>query len=479
MRQLSRDKKAAWKAYKRFGRVEDKLLFKVLAKQMRAKLEVYCREREEKILRSASIKTFYAYSKGKIRPLCSMAPIRDASGSIHFFNTDKANTLNDFFHIVFTQDDGNLPNFDKSTDQTMPLQIFEVSDVRHALSSTKNSNSPGPDGCPPCFLKLFPELCFPLTDLYNLFMQQCSVPLSWKEANIIPIYKGKGSKMDVANYRPISLTNVFCKNIEKLVCDKLLMFLDQNNLFSTAQAGFRPGHSTLSQLPRNKSLLLDSFNNRQCTDAVYTDMSKAFDSISHKKLLYKLAAYGVHDNVCKWIESFLSSRRQRVLVNGCVSEWKPCTSGVPQGSVLGPLLFLIYINDLPDHIHHSSILLYADDAKLLKYISNRLDCTLFQQNINSLSRWCSTWQIHLNIAKCVSIRFGLVDSIHFTSEISETPLVHAHSSKDLGVIFDGKLNFSDHCNSVANRVMAHTNVLLKCFHSRDYQFQVKLFNAYV
>ena len=147
--------------------------------------------------------------------------------------------------------------------------------------------------------------------------------------------------------------------------------------------------------------------------------------------------------------------------------------------MLGPLLFLIYINDLPDHIHHSSILLYADDAKLLKCISNRLDCILFQQNINSLSRWCLTWQIHLNIAKCVSIRFGLVDSIHFTSEISGTPLVHAHSSKDLGVIFDGKLNFSDHCNSVANRAMAHTNVLLKCFHSRDYQFQVKLFNAYV
>ena len=135
-------------------------------------------------------------------------------------------------------------------------------------------------------------------------------------------------------------------------------------------------------------------------------MSKAFDSILHKKLLYKLAPYGVHDNVYKWIESFLSSRRQRVLVNGCVSEWKPCTSGVTQGSVLGPLLFLIYINDLPDHIHHSSILLYADNAKLLKCISNRLDCILFQQDINSLLRWCSTWQIHLNIAKCVFIRFG-------------------------------------------------------------------------
>ena len=126
IRQLSRDKKAAWKAYKRFNGVEDKLLFKVLAKQMRAKLEVYHREREENILRSASIKTFYAYAKGKIRPPCCMAPIRDASGSIHFSNTDKANTLNNFFHSVFTQDDGNLPNVDKLTDQTMPLPIFEV-----------------------------------------------------------------------------------------------------------------------------------------------------------------------------------------------------------------------------------------------------------------------------------------------------------------------------------------------------------------
>ena len=176
----------------------------------------------------------FMHALKKIRPPCSMAPICNAFGSIHFSIIDKANTLNDFFHSVFTQDDGNLPNFDRCTDQTMSLPIFEVSDISHALSSTKNSNSSRPDGCPLCFLKLFPELCLPLTDLYNLSMQQCSVPLSWKEANIIPIYKGKGSKMDVANYRLISLMNVFCKKMEKLVCDKLLMFLDQNNLLSAA-----------------------------------------------------------------------------------------------------------------------------------------------------------------------------------------------------------------------------------------------------
>jgi Reverse transcriptase (RNA-dependent DNA polymerase) len=165
----------------------------------------------------------------------------------------------------------------------------------------------------------------------------------------------------------------------------------------------------MSQLLLAKSKLVDAFNVRACTDAVFTDLSKAFDSISHKKLLIKLRAYGINQNVCAWVADFLSNRCQRVNVNNCFSDWLPCTSGVPQGSVLGPTLFNLYINDLPDCIHHSDILLYADDAKVFKRIDCPLHCIQFQRDIDSISDWCTLWQLKLNVAKCMFVRFGLVE----------------------------------------------------------------------
>ncbi len=176
---------------------------------------------------------------------------------------------------------------------------------------------------------------------------------------------------------------------------------------------------------------------------------------------------------------FLSDRRQRVIVNGCLSSWLNCTSGVPQGSVLGPLLFIIYINDLPESVHNSDIFLYADDAKLLKCINCRLDCVLFQQDIDSIASWCTLWQLKLNISKCVSVRFGLADKPVFDYSISGNLLKTVLSTKDLGVIFDSKLNFSEHCNTVVSKGFSRVHMLLKCFHSRDRVLQIKLFNTFV
>ena len=148
---------------------------------------------------------------------------------------------------------------------------------------------------------------------------QWSVSEEWKLANVGPILKGKGSKTEVENYRPISLTNVFCELMETVVCTKILDYLDANNLLSYSQWGFRPGRSTLSQLLLAQSNLVECFNERACMDAVYTDLSKAFDCISHEKLLIKMYAYGINLNVCAWICDILTNRRQRVLIKNCMS----------------------------------------------------------------------------------------------------------------------------------------------------------------
>jgi hypothetical protein len=212
---------------------------------------------------------------------------------------------------------------------------------------------------------------------------------------------------------------------------------------------------------------------------VYTDLSKAFDSISHRKLLIKLRDYGIHPSVCNWIEHFLSDRNQRVIINGSVSGWLNCTSGVPQGSVLGPLLFLLYINDLPDCVKHSQIYLYADDAKIFKSVTCRLDCFLLQQDIDAIVAWCSYWQLKLNISKCLYMRFGLVDRPYMEYNMSGIALRNVASTPDLGVIFDSKLSFSQHCNSVANNGFKRAHMLLRCFYTRDRKLLMKLFNTFV
>lgn len=267
--------------------------------------------------------------------------------------------------------------------------------------------------------------------------------------------------------------------MEKLVCKSIVIHLESNALLSPSQSGFRSGRSTLSQLLLAQSKLVEGVNARSCIDGVYTDLRKAFDSISHAKLMLKLYAYGINSHVCQWIDSFLSNRRQRVIVNDSLSDWLDCFSGVPQGSVLGPLLFLIYINDLADCVKYSDIFLYADDAKILKCVNSMQDCLLFQQDIESIVSWCASWQLKLNLSKCLSIRFGLVDRPHLDYNMSGFVLKTVHLTNDLGVLFDSKLSFSEHCNTIANKGFQRANMLLKCFHTRDRVLQIKLFNTFV
>ena len=162
-----------------------------------------------------------------------------------------------------------------------------------------------------------------------------------------------------------------------------------------------------------------------------------------------------------------------------MSDWLQCTSGVPQGSILSPILFLIYVNDLSQCVQHSQIFQYADDAKLFKRIICRLDCILFQQDIDALVNWSTTWQLKLNISKCLYIRYGVVIRPSIDYNISGTVLQKVTSTKHLGVTFDSKLKFSEQCNAVVNQSFIRVNLLLKCFHSRDRNLIIGLFNAFI
>ena len=181
-------------------------------------------------------------------PLTSIGPMKDTNGLLVENDLDKAELFNNFFHSVYISDDDNAPPFENRTNVIMPTPTFTRTDVKRALSESKNSSSCGPDGCPPLLLKKFPELCEPLCDIFNMSLVQGYVPAAWKVAHVTSIYKGKRSVLDIINYRPISLTNVFCQILERLIRGKIMLHLESNNLLSTAQSGFRKKHSALTQL---------------------------------------------------------------------------------------------------------------------------------------------------------------------------------------------------------------------------------------
>ena len=371
-------KREARKFYKKYKSARNRKTFYRLAKTLKSSIMAFRNAREEKILLNGSIKQFFAYTRSRMCTISKIGPINNSCGHQVTDDSDKAEAFNDFFHSVYKHDDGTIPIFNKRTESIMPTPVLFVDEVRRVLMESKSSYACGPDGSQPIFLKKFPELCSPLCILFNMSIQQGRTPMAWKVATIIPIFKGKGSSLDTKNYRPISLTNVYYKTLEKLLREKLLSYLESENLLSSAQSGFRPGLSTLTQLTSAQSFINNNINELRCVDGVYTDLSKAFDTISHRKLLLKLNAYGIQGPLLEWIRSFLTDRYQSVSINSVLSSLKPCTSGTPQGSVLSPLLFLLYINDMPECIKQSTVFHSADDAKLLTPITCLLDCLLFQ-----------------------------------------------------------------------------------------------------
>ena len=244
-------------------------------------------------------------------------------------------------------------------------------------------------------------LARPLQIIFNESLLLGVVPDAWKKAHISPIHK-KGNKADPNNYRPIALTSIACKVMEHIVRGRIIEHINCNNLFDSRQHGFISGRSCFTNLLQTMDAWTKLIEDGEDLDAVYLDFSKAFDTVPHERLLHKLSVYGIQDPLLSWIRSFVSGRKQRVVVGGEASDWSDVISGVPQGSVLGPTLFLLYINDMPSTVK-TSISLFADDTKLY---SPCKDHDLLQADLDMLCNWSSKWQLLFNTDKCKVVHIG-------------------------------------------------------------------------
>jgi exonuclease III len=336
----------------------------------------------------------------------------------------------------------------------------------------------GPDEIPPYFIKRCgKELCLPLLILFNKSLSTGIFPRRWKIAHIIPIFKN-GDKSRCENYRPISILSCFAKLFESVVYNHLYNFFKP--VISEKQHGFVKGRSTVTNLLVYKNYLCKTFSTGGQVDSGYTDFSKAFDRVNHGILCDKLALHGIHGSLYRWLVSYLSKRSQLVVLKGFTSSSIDVPSGVPQGSHLGPLLFIIFINDLVTRLT-CECLLYADDIKIFKTVNSLNDCYVLQSDLNTVSDWCKDNFMTLNIDKCFVITFTTRrQSIVHDYTIENQPLKRSITANDLGILFDDKLSFRAHYQYIvtrANQLLGFIFRSTKCF--RNPRTTLYLFNSLV
>ena len=313
----------------------------------------------------------------------------------------------------------------------------------------KDNKSPGVDGIPPKLLmETVEQISTPLASVFNLSLIEGGVPFEWKEANIIPLFK-KGSRNKSENYRPMSLTSVICKLVERLIKDHMVDFLVKHNLLNSSQHGFLKVRSCLTNMLCFLEEITKWIDVGSPVDIIYLDFQKAFDKVPHQRLLLKLKAHGIMDSITDWIEQWLTDRRQRVVADGEVSNWKSVLSGVHKGSVLGPILFLIYINDL-DYSITSNVLKFADDTKLFRKVNTDGNKQHLQNDLDRLVKWSEKWQMLLNFGKCKCLHTGH-GNLNVNYKMGDTVLGTTVKEKDLGVTISADMKVSEQCGIAASK----------------------------
>ena len=355
---------------------------------------------------------------------------------------DKAEALNNHFHSVFSIPKGKITLFDGvSPFESIPSLSIDACDVLSQLRRLNPNKAHVPDELSPQLLKLVAvELAPALTIIFQQSYDQSSTPKDWNSAIATPIYM-KGIKSDPSNNRPISFTCICCKIMEHIMPSHIAKHIAKNNIIINEQHGFRNKLSTITQLINTWA---NTLNNKGQTDIIFLDFSKAFDKISHKFILSKLHYYGIRNHTLSWIGAFLYNHTQTTVVNGVHSSYVEATSGVTQGSVLGPMLFLLYIYNINNAIT-AQINLFADDCVLYRNIHNQNDQGILQIDLDTISSWAEKWLMGLNINKCSVLSITLKrNSIFHDYNILGAMLKRVTNHDYLGVTISSDLNWLRH-----------------------------------
>ena len=362
--------------------------------------------------------------------------------TFHYTDEDKANCLNEYFTSISTLDDSNatLPNFVHKTLNTLSTIQISVADVESIIGTLDINKAIGPDQISHKLLKATKHsISKPLCRIFNKSLDQETFPQSWKQSIIMPLFK-KGDKSCVSNYRPISLLSCVGKLMERCVYKYMCNFFVSNDIIYQKQSGFLKGHSTVHQLIDIYHQVVSSLDSNQNTCMVFCDISKAFDRVWHKGLLFKLQQNGINGCLLNWIKSYLSNRQQAVFVGTAKSKLMNVKAGVPQGSVLGPLLFLIYVNDISENLLSISRL-FADDTSLACSAAAVQDIQgILNHDLLMISYWAKQWLVTFSPQKTVAMIFSAktVPSPNLFFDNVQISFVEHHKHVGLTLSVNGK-----------------------------------------
>ena len=371
---------------------------------------------------------------------------------------DIVNLLNRYFYSVFKHSDTTDDHFSSVAPDNDTTDLTTISDISLTeeevcvvLKALDEAKATGPDKIPALLLKnCAVNISSSLCQLFNKSLSCGILPSEWKLANISPIPK-RNPIHDVTNYRPISLLSLVSKVFELCIYNRLIEHV-YGQIYEL-QYGFLRGRSTTSQLLHILHQVLNVLEQKKQVDIVYLDFAKAFDKVNHDLLLVKLHNFGIRGNLLRWLRDFLSGRFQRVTALGVTSKPLPVLSGVPQGSILGPLLFIIYINDLPKCVSHDTTMaMFADDTKCHRPIKNSQDKETLQSDLDNITNWCHDWKMELNQSKCGVLHLTRSREPTITQyTVLGTPVNRPNSQKGLGMSITGDLKWNKQVQEISSK----------------------------
>ena len=475
-----------WKASKTFQTVALKNKYHECARSCRLAIIDHFANIENEIVTSKKLGNFYKHANNKLTCKSGIGVIRDTNGNVICDPVERANSFNDFFASVFMVDNNISPHMDSRVPENVSLNYitFTRAGVLKILKKLNAKSAGGPDHIPPILLKnIASSISSPLASIFELFFENSFLPNVWKLSHVKPIFKNKDSS-SVSNYRPISLTCTCCKVMESVIHEQIISYLCEHDLISKEQHGFLKNKSTGTNL---LSCLQDwqlSIKHRKLIDIVYLDFKKAFDSLVHSKILVKLSCYGIGHELLEWIHSFLTGRTQRVIVDNVLSEPIAVGSGVVQGSVLGPLVFILFINDIVDcldrnEVNSTSCCIFADDLKLYSSYESTMPNNSLTNTIRNIENWSRLWQLAINPDKSLLLQVGSGDLGRQKYLICDTLIPPSTHIRDLGILYNSKLCFHGYIDEIVSKAYQRINLLFRSFVSGNVCILTRAYITYV
>ena len=475
-------KKEAWKKWKESGSRRSKEEYKKKVTETKKKIrnKKNALERRMANCRKDDAKTYYAFINRTRKTRSKIGPLTYEGKEQITEPKEQAEVLNKYLASVFTESGGNLPAIGQYNGDARlsDIQIEEIT-VKNIIEKLNDQSASGPDGIPTRVIKeMKDELAKPLTMLFRKSLETGKIPDDWREANVTPIYKLKGSKSDPGSYRPVSLTNVIGKMMERVVKEELMNHVESKNLLCDAQHGFRAKRSPQTNLVEFLNETTKWMDQGKSFDILYLDFAKAFDKVCHKRLILKLEAAGIEGKVLEWLKDWLKGRKQRVRIDGEFSEWIEVLSSVVQGSVLGGTLFDIYINDIHEVVLDALIRMFADDTKVALKMESDDDRKKLQQIIDNLTEWADKWAMDFNTAKCKILHVGR-DNPKYDFYMKGTKIKDDDEEKDLGVWVDATMKPTKQCAKAAKSANFALGQMQRAFHYRTKKNLVPIYKTFI